>query len=439
VFDRFYLPKARTVRNIVLSSSAVVEDLSATGCFDSVKTNAVPVIGPDGQILPNTARLEIDLVERNWYKIHFGASTKNSASDDSALPTSALGDAFDGVGLKIPKMMVENSFTLYNLQGNCSKTGGAYSIDQTGVGELNVFHSIPNISSTVTPTSLTFSAFTDTLERPASSFDCHSRTFQTVIRHGAQSRMQPTPYSELKYSLTFRDSMPHLSPNTPYTSVASPEIVSTIGPNLIHSLQGTIASNGQWLDDNFVPTIGVDGSATMELAGPPGDVGHIKSNTQFSVHIPLTSQISTHFSSSIGVLQPLSFGNMCNGASSPIDRFPPAVGIRGFTNIGPRAPNLDCLGGTFTTNNSLSISAPLPGNSGFKGRGFGFLSGGTLCNLDQVSASMDTLKKFRVSAGLGLTAPTPVGRVEVTYSKILRKADGDGTQPMQLGISFTVG
>jgi len=440
--QRSQIASTSTIKSLSESTRMLTMDLNSTGCFDSVSTTLKNVMGPDGEPLPNTAQLELTLAERNWYRIHLGVSQKAELNASK----SSFGSSFDSASLSIPKVAVENSFTLFNLAGDCSKTGGVYNLDQTGVAEFELFHEIPNISTTPTPLALTFSAFTDDVNRPASSFDCHSRTLQAKLRHGAPAGPAPlrTPYSEIKYALAQRDTVPHFAPNIPYTTLASPEIISAVGPNLIHAITGTVDTHGAFLDNPFVPSRGLDAKATVEVACPPGDAGHIKSATSLSLHLPLPPPIpllpsfALHLASSASVLMPLSFGGMCSATTHPVDRFPSNTGLRGFTNIGPRAANQDCLGGTFENHNSISVSAPLPG-FGLQARAFSFLSAGTLCDLDQLEMNKGVFDRYRVSAGVGAAIPTPMGRMEVSYSHIVRKKEGDTTNAVGLGINLTLG
>jgi hypothetical protein len=217
-------------------------------------------------------------------------------------------------------------------------------------------------------------------------------------------------------------------------------------------LTATVSTNGAFLDRPFVPTLGADASSTLTLAGPPGSEGHLKSTSAVSLHAPLSllapapllppplrsllSSLSLHANASLGLLQPLSFAGLCSGAAHPADRFPPNAGLKGFTNIGPRAAKGDYLGGTLSAAGCLSLSAPFPGKD-VSARALAFVSAGSLSDLADLSAS--SLPVQRVSAGVGIAVPTPVGRAEITFSRPLRKGEGDATQWMQLGLSLNVG
>lgn len=113
------------------------------------------------------------------------------------------------------------------------------------------------------------------------------------------------------------------------------------------------------------------------------------------------------------------------------------MNLRGFKaeGIGPRADR-DSLGGKFFHCCSAYLSTPFPlhriGNLGC--RLFGFANTGALCN-----QGSDFISGSSVSAGVGVFAPTPVGRLEASYSKIIRKGKLDATQPMQIGLSLNFG
>ena len=129
----------------------------------------------------------------------------------------------------------------------------------------------------------------------------------------------------------------------PYELDASPEIVAQSGPSVKHSVQYEFRTNGSLCDDRFNPTAGLDLRTSLELAGPPGDVGFIKGEGGLAGHMPLSDDgdgLSLHGSLQTGFLQALGFSGLC-GPPTVSDRF--FVGgpmqLRGFvpSGIGPRA------------------------------------------------------------------------------------------------------
>ena len=72
-------------------------------------------------------------------------------------------------------------------------------------------------------------------------------------------------------------------------------------------------------------------------------------------------------------------------------------------------------------------------------RMFAFGSAGTLLNWSEVGTAAKVLDSTRVSAGMGVAVPTPIGRFEVTFAKVFRMGERDDVQALQYGLNINFG
>ena len=191
-----------------------------------------------------------------------------------------------------------------------------------------------------------------------------------------------------------------------------------------------------------------------ELAGPPGDVGYGKMEGGSSVHVPLLiagdhSVLSLHGNCAGGYMKPL-FSGLCRGPTIS-DRF--FVGgpmqLRGFlpAGIGPRSvkggsvsPGGDALGGNLYYTGSLAASVAPPGVLQEYGiRVFGFVNAGSLVGCSDGVSVARILQSTRSAVGGGISAGTPMGRMEVSYAWPIRYGPRDARRNMQFGFGFNYG
>ena len=266
-------------------------------------------------------------------------------------------------------------------------------------------------------------------------------------------------WKSLTYNLSFRDILPRRNPTLPYACDASPDIVSQAGPNLKNSLQYMYRTNGEYSNDRFNPTEGLDSFLKVELAGPPGDTGFLKLEGGYAFHMPLFSKpvtvdvgqkqtkhgLTLHASLNGGIMKTLNFGGLCHNTSLVPDRFFAGgpLQLRGFqpSGIGPRAncggksvAGGDSLGGEvyYATNLTASIPSPIFSDSGL--RLFGFVNAGTLNNYGVPLQAF--VRSSRISVGGGASLGSPLGRVELTYAVPIRYGPKDARKSVQLGFGL---
>jgi len=267
----------------------------------------------------------------------------------------------------------------------------------------------------------------------------------------SRPEMAPDMYWGIDWTLALRDVVPRKDSVLPYAADASHEIVAQSGSSLQHTLKWELRTNGSLVDDRYQPTVGVDGFAEAEIAGPPGDVGYAKAQGGSSLHVPLSSHISIHATCSGGILRPLSFSGLCRSPTIS-DRF--FVGgplqLRGFlpAGIGPRSktggktvPGGDAMGGNlfYTASVAASVLPPSGVLADYGIRLFAFGNLGTLVGTQHHLNWMQIAQSTRTAAGFGISGGTPMGRVELTYAWPLRYGPRDARRNLQFGFGFSYG
>ena len=383
-----------------------------------------------------------------------GAAT-SSGNNTGGGTTFGLGDGILG---RLPKAQFETSATLLNMTGCLDTSTFRYTVDQTSTSSVTLSHERPlyswfphndksdNIGNVIlalprgSQYALGIRGMVDTVDyewtRSYKEYQrlisCHLDNTGGLTLSNSPGETAPTPplqyfgrgssstqekepidadsassshwcYWGLDWTLSLRDVVPRRHSTLPYACDASPEIVALSGPSLLHSLTYQIRTNGCFTDNRYQPTAGYDWNSKFQLAGPPGDVGFIKAQGSYSVHVPLASTtvgggasgttvpnpndgsvadtsgesvsvnwLSLHGNVNAGILQPISFSGICRPPTIS-DRF--FVGgplqLRGFlpAGIGPRAktggstsPGGDALGGTlyYTATAAASMAVPVP-------------------------------------------------------------------------------
>mmetsp|Transcript_26855 Transcript_26855/g.58934 ORF Transcript_26855/g.58934 Transcript_26855/m.58934 type:complete len:590 (-) Transcript_26855:73-1842(-) len=443
-----------------------------------------------------TNTFNVILDEKNWYSLYIGGGIKHEGMEEAMNSTT-----------KLPKAQFESSLTLSNLTGYLDRSFFQYTVDQAANARVMLSHErpfytwFPENSGAAhailglgkgSQYSLGLRALIDTADFESSrSYQEYQRTIGCRLDNtGNVGRSDMAPVTEpgaiywgLDWTLGLRDIVPRKHPEIPYAADASPEIVVQSGPSLLHSLKWEARTNGSGVDDRHQPTIGVDSHASMELAGPPGDVGFLKAQGGVAVHVPLDGdvdefgnfapsqnpslldRISFHAAASGGLLKPLSFGGLCK-APTISDRF--FVGgpmqLRGFlpAGIGPRSakggstsPGGDAMGGSLYYTTTFSASMAPPPNSLMDSYGirfFGFWNAGTLVGLSPLTCSnyhqyklpsiptwTQIAQSTRTAVGVGVSGGTPLGRMEVTYAYPLRYGPRDARRNLQFGFGFSFG
>jgi outer membrane protein insertion porin family len=119
------------------------------------------------------------------------------------------------------------------------------------------------------------------------------------------------------------------------------------------------------------------------------------------------------------------------------------LSVRGFNvyGVGPRDEG-DALGGDLSAAVSAELSFDLPSEvlTTYGVRGHVFANAGNVTSLAGVlgicpAPSLQELDLgYRASAGVGIVAPTPFGRLELNFSRPLRHTSKDLPQRFQLGL-----
>jgi outer membrane protein assembly factor BamA len=405
--------------------------------------------------------LKVILDEKNWYSIYIGGGIKHEGIEDGSMMSSSTA---------LPKAQFESSITLTNLTGYLDQTKVQYTIDQTSTSRLLFNYEKPlyswfpedsAISQSVlallrgSQYSLGVRALIDTVDHESTrSYKEYQRLVQWKLDNSGnvtRPEMAPDTYWGVDWTLGLRDVVPRKDSNIPYAADASPEIVAQSGSSLLHTVKWEARTNGGWTDDRYQPTLGVDGYAQAEIAGPPGDVGYAKAQGGGALHYPLSNHVSLHAACSGGILRPLSFNGLCRSPTIS-DRF--FVGgpfqLRGFlpAGIGPRSktggkmsPGGDAMGGNLFYTASVAASA-LPPNGVLADYGirlFAFGNAGTLVGTHQQLSWMQIVQSTRTSVGFGISGGTPMGRVELTYAWPLRYGPRDARRNLQFGFGFSYG
>ena len=87
------------------------------------------------------------------------------------------------------------------------------------------------------------------------------------------------------------------------------------------------------------------------------------------------------------------------------------------------------------------LSMPFPNEtlSNNRVRLFGFANAGTLTGLDSAINMGSFFRSTRLAVGGGISAATPMGKLEATYAVPLRYGPRDARRSVQAGIGFTFG
>jgi len=443
--------------------SRFVNKMQQTGCFETVK---VEIDQATDQLLesPDSTgphqSLNVLLKEKNWYRLYVGGGLRNDMQGESGQGGNLLA-----------KTQFETTGGLTNITGHLDTTALQYTVDATSNSRWDFQHVRPLDS--IAPEllqyymdagnySLGIYAALDSLDYEwTRSYKERQRKLSMRISNHGQIRnpeMAPETYVGLEWSWLFRDILPRRHSSLPYALDASPEIAKQSGPSEKNSISLEYRTNGEYCDSKFNPTQGLDHYSMIELAGPPGDVGFIKAQGGVSAHLPILPRfLSLHGSIQAGLLHSLTFGGACQPATVS-DRF--HVGgplqLRGFTpaGIGPRtktgsdtAPQGDSLGGEFfyTATVAASMTTQSLDKYGIRFMAFGnlgSLTGSPLASRMSGAAApswMAVAKSTRASAGLGVTAGLPMGRVEATYAWPLRYGPRDVRRNVQFGLGFSFG
>jgi outer membrane protein insertion porin family len=165
-------------------------------------------------------------------------------------------------------------------------------------------------------------------------------------------------------------------------------------------------------------------------AGLLGDAHYWRANTQFQQYFPLTRRFTLGFNAELG------WGEGLGGKPYPIFKnfYGGGLGtVRAFDqgSLGPVDVIGAYIGGNRRLNAQTQLYLPVPGIGNDRTlRWFGFLDAGNVWGeTDKITA-----QSLRASVGVGLSWVSPVGPLQISYGRPIRKQRGDRIQPLQFQI-----
>ncbi|SUX09498.1 outer membrane protein assembly complex, YaeT protein [Campylobacter sputorum subsp. bubulus] len=180
-------------------------------------------------------------------------------------------------------------------------------------------------------------------------------------------------------------------------------------------------------DDYYLPRSGIIASTSLEMAGAGGDSEFFKNRTKFNVYQGLADYIGYDL-----ILRYKSeFQKAWDNGYLPINERIYLGGmrsIRGFDSrsVSPKNTYGDEIGGEISFNNSVELSFPLIDR--IKMRGLVFFDYGMIGegnNIDQIK---------RYSTGAGIEWTTPIGPLQLIFTKPLNDEAGDDTNTFEFMI-----
>ena len=297
------------LETLVRRAQSFVEGMRATGCYESLHCELTKVEGGVG--------LDIKAREKNWYKVAIGG---NVSPDFLGTSPAAL-SSITGDALTFPDVKFESSCDLFNVKGDASTTSASYAVDPAGVSSYALTHSVP--SPNVGPFSswLYAARSFESDHHVTRGYHEASKGISVALRKGSPSPLSSSPFAEVEWFMTARDSNPAANSSSPSAGDVSKEIVAECGPNFKHGVRATASTNGTLLfPERFAPIFGYDSSISGELCGPPGDVGFIKGQFKGSLHLPLSPLLCFHFNASAGAMKSLPMGGYCSPSVNVSDR-----------------------------------------------------------------------------------------------------------------------
>ncbi len=182
-------------------------------------------------------------------------------------------------------------------------------------------------------------------------------------------------------------------------------------------------------DSALVPNEGTYQRLNLE-AGLFGDARYLRANAQYQQYIPLGRRFTIGFNAEGG------WGKGLGGKPYPIFKnfYGGGLGtVRGFDqgSLGPVDVIGAYIGGNRRLNAQTQLYLPVPGTGNDRTlRWFAYVDAGNVWGENQKI----TAGSIRASAGLGLSWVSPVGPLQISYGKPIRKQPGDRIQPLQFQI-----
>ncbi len=389
----------------------------------------------------------IDRAERRLKNLNYFKTVKITAKP---------GSASDRVVLDVD--LVEEQTGDFNISGGYSTTDGLLA--EVTVGDRNVLGTGRAVKATVTygqyaegaDLSMSdpyffgnrisagvdlFAKQTDSSPYQSYGTDSFGATFALGLPINEQIGTQ-LRYSISRQDVTLDPSSLAAAPSLPveYAAAAGPQWVSAVGDTISYNT----------LDNNKMPTSGVDSQLKQDLAGLGGDVDFLRTTEDFRYYQSINSDLTAMVRAQGGYITGYA------GQQVPlIDSFfgGPQL-VRGFApnGFGPRdltpGTTMDNVGGSayWATTAELQSSIPgVPDEYGLKASAFVdsgsvfHYAGPTTFPGSTQSLQLANNNILRSSVGVGLTWGSPFGALTVDYAVPVTKASYDVTQP----INFTAG
>jgi len=353
---------------------------------------------------------------------------------------------------------VQSTLGLRNPLGAGEQIRGGISYGTKNSNSYSLSMLMPHISTPLFPVDMKIAIDEQTHNRQIFS------SYDELLKNASISLSDLSGAHSLGYVSSWRDIIPAKSSEIPYQYDCSSAIMQQARPSFKSSINYSFTSDSR--NDLIRPTHGKLFRFCTELAGLGGDVNFSKTELTMQAIDPLFPgwPIILGLTFKTGLLCPLSaisnnlvaantrpsstlLGSNKAGFNSFIsDRFflGGPLQLRGFEHkgVGPRsyetvgAQGGDSLGGDISWQLGANLIFPLPSSlldaAGIKGQLF--MNAG---NLTEWGASVRTIVKgARVTVGTGLVLPTPIGRLEATWSWILRANGADQQKRFQLGVGM---
>jgi outer membrane protein insertion porin family len=387
----------------------------------------------------------IDRAERRLKNLNYFKTVKIS---------SKPGSVPDRVVLDVD--VVEQQTGDFSISGGYSTTDGLLA--EVKVGDRNFFGSGQALNASVT-----YGQYARGLDLSASEpYFLGSRVAAGIELYGRQNAASPyqsygsdiygatmqlgTPLTEqlgTQWRYSIYDQNITLNPSALTAAPSLPiQQAALAGPALVSSVGDTVTYNT--LDNNKMPTSGINSQLKQDLAGLGGDVKFLRTTEDVRYYQALNSDVVSLVRAQGGYItgwggQQVPLLNSFFGGPSMVRGFAP----NGF---GPRdltpGTTMDNVGGSMYWATTAELQSAIPGipqeyglkASAFVDAGSVFHYGGpTVFPGSAQSLQVANANVVRSSVGAGLTWASPFGALTVSYAVPLTKAAYDVVQPFSFG------
>ncbi len=186
-------------------------------------------------------------------------------------------------------------------------------------------------------------------------------------------------------------------------------------------------------NNRFNPTKGYFVETNNTIAGFGGDTTYFRNELRIGSYFPVTDKWTIQLSSGLGYIHGLGKDvRIMDGFNLGGDS------LRGFelSGLGPRdSATGDAVGGNWFYRGTVGVTCPvgLPKEYGVKGRFFS--DAGSLGKNDSSVSTIKDSASLRMSIGTGLMWSSPIGPINMDFSKAILKESFDKTQVFR----FTIG